>query len=101
MKIFGKYLDERLFEKKLWSFEKQCWDTWQRDDSDGFKFYFRIYKVWTFRGATYRVEVPDMYTYDKNLFKAIERAMLHIHDDGARYYRLVETLQNNGMWRKL
>lgn len=100
-KLFGKYLDERLFEKKIWDFEKDCYDQWKSSETPDFKFYFKIFKVWTLSGIYYRVEIPNMYTYDKNLFIAINRAIVSVHDNGAKYYRLVETLRNKGLWKSL
>lgn len=100
-KVFGKYIYERLFEKKIWDFKKDCYDQWKSSETPDFEFYFKVSKVWTLSGVYYRVEVPDMFTSDKNLLRAISRAIVHIHDNGARYYRLVETLQDEGLWRKL
>lgn len=99
--IICKYLNKNLFEKKLWDFKKDCYDQWKSNDTPDFEFYFRIYKIWTLSGAYYRIEVPDMYTSDKNLFRVMERAITHIHDNSARYYRLVETLHSKSLWKNL
>ena len=102
IKICLKDKDHIIYEKELFTCEKPCWDEWGTDDNKyKFKYYFRVSKVWTLNGELYRVEIPDMSTYDKDLIKAVNRAMLHMANNSPRYYRLKETLYKQNKWKSL
>jgi hypothetical protein len=103
-KCMKKIRTDKIFRKKLlFSNEKICHDEFACEPYSKYEFgyYFKVYKCWSLSGVSYSVEVPDMFTNDKNLYVAIDRAMRHMADDSPRYYRLKETLFKQDKWKSL
>ena len=93
-----------LHQKCLYEYHEHCSDEFYTDSDNtnsGFEYFLKIHKIWTLSGIYYRVEIPDMFVHDKNLFFAINECMKEMCNDSPRYYRLKEKLLANGMWKKL
>lgn len=102
-RFYGEHMKidktRRLYEKTMIERHVICHDDFGHGNE--FEFYFKISKVYTLSGIYYRTEIPNFFTYDKNMTEAIWRVIKELHDCGMRYERLRDMLIRKDIWRKL
>ena len=100
-----KLSDKVIWRKQLYHDWFTIVDQWGISSDDKYKYRVDIwiYKVFSLKnGFTYQVKAPDIVINNKKILNAIGELLRHLYRGGCPcYYRLEETLMNNGMWRKL
>lgn len=103
MKWFKNFTaDTVLYRKTLYEYRQDGYDAWGiYDDKYKFEFYFVVERVWSLKGAFYSIHIPDCSICNSDLWFCVKEALVHMNDDGPRYYRLVETLEAEDKWKTL
>lgn len=100
-----KLSDKVIWRKQLYHDWFTLTDQWgiSTDDKYKYKVEICIYKVFSWKnGFTYQITAPNILINDKNLLHAVGELLRYLYKGGTPcYYRLVETLMANGMWKRL
>ena len=89
-----------LFRKTVYEETFKYCDDWGTDE-DIQEYTVRIYIFLTLGGIVWGIDIPNWYTGDHNLFRAIARTIDYVEKKGIAYTRLSDIARKMSFWKWL
>ena len=97
--------DKVIWKKQLYHDHIIMVDGWgiSSNPDNCYEFDIDIYKVFSLKnGFTYQIKAPNIVINEKKLLDGIGELLRYLYNGECPcYFRLVDTLMHNGVWRKL
>lgn len=97
------YKQKALYTKTVYSKHFVHYDEFSSSFDDRYKFEYdiTILKCYTLSGVIWRIEMPNCFDHDKNLYRLIVRGIEYAATEFPQYFRLRDKLLAKDLFNKL